>query len=102
MAELPNPAPVLNLILAFRASKTMFTAVSMGIFDRMDDAGADAATLAREFGANVDSLERLLDSCVALGLIQKQGSVYSNLPVARTYLTRSSPNTLVDLRNDLR
>ena len=94
MTELPNPASVLNLILAFRGSKTMFTAVSMGIFDRLDDAGADAATLAREFGANVDSLERLLDSCVALGLIQKQGSLYSNLPAARTYLTRSSPNTL--------
>ena len=94
MTELPNPAPVLNLILAFRGSKTMFTTVSMGIFDRLDEGGADAATLARELGANADALERLLDSCVALGLIQKVGTVYSNLSVAGTYLTRSSPNTL--------
>jgi len=45
-------------------------------------------------GANADALERLLDSCAALGLLEKQGAVYSNSPVAMTYLTRSSPNTL--------
>ncbi|MGA2988698.1 MAG: class I SAM-dependent methyltransferase [Terriglobia bacterium] len=94
MIELPNPAPVLDVIQAFRRSKTMFTAVSLGIFDRLGDGGADAPTLAQEFGANADAVERLLDSCVALGLIEKQDAVYSNLPVARTYLTRSSPDTL--------
>jgi acetylserotonin N-methyltransferase len=95
MTDLPNPFPVLNLIQAFRASKTMFTAVSLKIFDRLDDGGAEATRLAQELGANADALERLLDSCVALGLVEKQGPVYSNLPVAGTYLTRSSPNTLV-------
>ena len=38
--ELPNPTPVLDLIQAFRRSKTMFTAVSLGIFDRLGDGGA--------------------------------------------------------------
>jgi acetylserotonin O-methyltransferase len=94
MIELPDPAPVLNLIQAFRGSKTMFTAVSLRIFDRLDDGGADAATLAQELGASSDALERLLDSCVALGLIEKKGAVYSNLTVAGTYLTRCSPNSL--------
>ena len=94
MIELPDPAPVLNLIQAFRGSKTMFTAVSLGVFDRLDDGGAEAATLALELGASTDALERLLNSCVALGLIEKQGAVYSNLAVARRYLTRSSPDSL--------
>lgn len=94
MSELPDPSPVLNLILAFRTSKTMFTAVSLGIFDRLDVGGAEAKTLAQELGANADAIEQLLNSCVALGLIEKQGAIYSNLSVARTYLTRSSPNTL--------
>jgi len=92
--ELPNPAPVLDLIQAFRRSKTMFTAVSLGIFDRLGEGAADATTLARELGANADALMRLLDACVALGLLMKQGAVYSNSPLGRTYLTRSSPNTL--------
>ena len=92
--ELPNPAPVLDLIQAFRRSKTMFAAVSLGVFDRLGDGAADATTLAQELGANADALERLLDSCVALGLLEKEGALYSNSPVAKTYLTRSSPNTL--------
>ena len=92
--ELPNPLPVLDLIQAFRRSKTMFTAVSLGVFDQLGEGGADATALAQELGANTGALERLLDSCVALGLLDKQGAVYSNSPVAQTYLTRSSPNTL--------
>jgi acetylserotonin N-methyltransferase len=92
--ELPDPAPVLELILAFRRSKTMFSAVAIGVFDRLAGGAADAATLAREMGANLDSLERLLDACAGMGLLKKQGSSYSNLPVAETYLLRSSPHTL--------
>jgi acetylserotonin N-methyltransferase len=72
----------------------MFTAVSLGIFDRLGKGAADAATLAKQFGANTDALERLLDACVAMGLLAKHDTLYSNTPVAETYLTRSSPNTL--------
>jgi acetylserotonin N-methyltransferase len=94
MMKLPSPAPVLDLIQAFRRSKTMFAAVSLGIFDRLRDGPADATALAQELGASADALERLLDACVALGLLEKRGTLYSNSPVAGTYLTRSSPNTL--------
>ena len=92
--ELPNPTPVLDLIHAFRRSKTMFTAVSMGIFDRLGLSSSDSATLAEEMRANPDALERLLDACVGLALLEKHGAHYSNSPVGKTYLTRSSPHTL--------
>ncbi|MGA3328262.1 MAG: class I SAM-dependent methyltransferase [Terriglobia bacterium] len=94
MTELPNPAPVLDLIQAFRRSKTLFTAVSLGIFDRLGDGAADAPTLAHELDADADALQRLLDACVSLGLLEKQAALYSNPPLATTYLTRSSPHTL--------
>ncbi len=73
----------------------MFAAVSLGIFDRLDNGGSEAPILAHELGANADAIERVLNSCVAMGLIEKQGAVYSNSPAANIYLTRSSPNTLV-------
>ncbi len=94
MTELPNPAPVLDLIQAFRRSKTMLTAVSLGIPDCLAGGPSDAVSLAREAGVSAHALERLLDACAALGLIEKRGDLYSNSPVAATYLTRSSPNTL--------
>jgi acetylserotonin N-methyltransferase len=92
--SLPDPAPVLDLIEAFRRSKTMFTAVSMGIFDRLHDAPADAGAIAAQLGANRDAVERLLDGCAALGLLSKQDGVYSNVPAADTYLCSASRHTL--------
>jgi acetylserotonin O-methyltransferase len=92
--SLPDPAPVLDLMDGFRRSKTMFTAVSMGIFDRLHEAPADAGTLAAQLGATSDTMERLLDGCAALGLLSKQDGIYANLPVAETYLCAASPHTL--------
>ncbi len=91
---LPNAAPVLELIEAFRRSKTMFAAVSFGIFDSLDQSPKDATTLAARLGVNRGALERLLDACVALGFLKKNEDVYSNQPAAETYLRRSSPHTL--------
>lgn len=92
--SLPDPAPIIDLIEAFRRSKTMFAAVSMGIFDRLHDAPAGTADLAAALGANHDALERLLDSCAALGLLRKAGRVYANEPIAEAYLRTGSPDSL--------
>src|SRR5271168_104368 len=75
-----DPAPILDLIDAFRRSKTMFTAVRLGIFDGERPQGA--------------AMYRLLDACVGLGLLTKVGDVYLNTPLADEYLARSSPRTL--------
>ncbi|MGH7485046.1 MAG: class I SAM-dependent methyltransferase [bacterium] len=85
-----SPAPVLDLIEAFRRSKAMFVAVSLGIFDRLQKGPAEA----REFGGNPDAVERLLDACVGLQLLEKRGALYANTPLAEKYLCRSSPDTL--------
>ena len=90
----PDPGTVLDLIEAFRRSKVMFAAVAFGIFDRLSESPEVATTLAAHLGADRDALERLLDACVAFGFLSKLGGVYSNQPVAETYLRRSSPQTL--------
>jgi len=86
--------PILHLIEAFRCSKVLFAAVSLGIFDRLEAARAAAATLAAEKGCHLDAFERLLDACVALGLLSRDGDSYLNLPLTSRYLLRSSPETL--------
>jgi acetylserotonin O-methyltransferase len=90
----PDPAPVIDLIEAFRRSKTMFAAVALGVFDRLDGRAADAATIAEELHAKATSLERLLDACVSLGFLRKSGGLYANEPVAAAYLCRSSERAL--------
>lgn len=86
--------PVVDLIEAFRCSKVMFTAVSLAIFDRLEQAPAGVGELAAEKSCNAGALERLLDACVAIGLLERAGDCYRNLPVASRYLRRDSPETL--------
>jgi acetylserotonin N-methyltransferase len=90
----PDPKPVLDLIDAFRHSKTMFTAEALGIFDRLHERPASAAELAAELGLHGGAFERLLDGCAALGLLAKQNGLYRNQPVADRYLYSGSPDTL--------
>ncbi len=92
--NLPDPAPVLDQIDAFRRSKTMFAAVQFGVFDRLHGAAATAPALAADLGVNPGALERLLDGCAALGLLSKTDGVYRNEPVAETYLCTASENSL--------
>jgi acetylserotonin O-methyltransferase len=74
-------AIVLDLIEAFRRSKTMFAAVELGIFDGQRPAGY------KELG-------RLLDACVALGLLLKKDGAYVNTPESDKYLRSGSPDTM--------
>jgi acetylserotonin O-methyltransferase len=73
---------VLDLIEAFRRSKTMFVATSLGIFDGKRP-------------TDVKELARLLDACVALGLLEKRDDgEYVNTPESDRFLRSDSPDTL--------
>jgi acetylserotonin N-methyltransferase len=89
-----DPSPVIDLVEAFRRSKAMFAAVSLGIFDLLERQPANVAAIAGELRAEPDSLERLLDACVGLKLLRRTGDSYENEPVASTYLCRRSKRAL--------
>jgi acetylserotonin N-methyltransferase len=76
-----TPSTVLDLIEAFRRSKTMFAAVELGIFDGKRP-------------ADCKELPRLLEACVALGLLAIQDGQYVNTPEADKYLRSDSPDTM--------
>lgn len=92
--SIPDPAPVLDLLEAFRRSKTMFAAVSLGVFDALASQPKNLTALAQELACSRDGLERLLDACVGLGLLVKHESAYSNTAASTAYLTRSSPRRM--------
>lgn len=72
---------VLDLIEAFRRSKTMFAAVELGIFHGKRP--SDCKTLGR-----------LLEACAALGLLEKRGEEFVNTGQADKYLRSDSPDTM--------
>jgi acetylserotonin N-methyltransferase len=101
---IPDPAPVLDLLEAFRRSKTMFAAVKLGVFDALEAGPKPAAALACELAADADALERLLDACVNLQLLCRDERGYANTPAAATYLCSRSPRRVtgyVTFSNDV-
>src|SRR5260370_4578496 len=73
---------VVDLIEAFRRSKPMIVATALGIFDGKRP-------------ADVKELPRLLDACVALGLLEKrEDSEYVNTTESDRFLRSDSPDTL--------
>jgi acetylserotonin N-methyltransferase len=94
-----NPTNVLDLIEAFRRSKTMFAAVKLGVFDLLESGPATAAEVSAKLGANLDAMERVLESCTGLKLLTKDTATFSNTPEASTYLCTNSPYSLLGYIN---
>jgi acetylserotonin O-methyltransferase len=95
----PDPGIVLDLLQAFRCSKIMFAAVALGVFDALGSTPKTLRILSEELEVNPDALERLLDACVGLQLLDRDEQAYRNTPVASTYLLRSSPYRLTGYIN---
>ncbi|MFO0901152.1 MAG: class I SAM-dependent methyltransferase [Pirellulales bacterium] len=95
----PDPAIVLDLLEAFRRSKTMFAAVKLGVFDALAKGPQSLTALAAELHASADGLERLLDACVGLGLLERRDGRYANTPDSEAYLCRHSPRRLTGYLN---
>lgn len=95
MLDTVDPDPVLDALDGFRRSKTLFAALELGVFELLRRGPVRVEALASELKLHADAAERLADACVGLGLLAKKDGLYSNLPVAATYLVRSSPQALV-------
>lgn len=84
-----DPTIVLDLLEAFRRSKVMFAAVELGVFDRLDEP-MSLESLSSQLSCNVIAMRDLLDSCVAMGLLQRVDGLYRNTATAATYLRQDS------------
>jgi len=71
----------------------MFAAVELGVFDAVK-VPKSLSNLSAELGCDRMALMTLLDSCVSLGLLTRNGDQYVNTPCAEAYLTQASPRRM--------
>ena len=96
----PIPGKLLQLIIAFRESKALFAACDLGIFDLLheSDAPQSAEDISLKMSTNVDATTRLMDTLVALELLEKtkqdESWMYSNSAMSKQFLTKSSPDSV--------
>ncbi|MDD5705876.1 MAG: methyltransferase [Kiritimatiellae bacterium] len=90
-----TPAGIVEMASAYYASATLFAALERGIFERVARLpGATAEALAGAGGDDPHGLRLLLDGCVALGLLVKQGEAYRNGEGAAQTLVPGAPHDL--------
>ncbi|XP_040194122.1 acetylserotonin O-methyltransferase-like isoform X2 [Rana temporaria] len=99
-SDLDNLKQLLDYRDGFLASKTMFTACELGIFDLLHDAGEplSAAGIASHLCTNVDATDRLLSACAGMKLLKVEmknlEAYYSNTDLSSVHLVKSSPKSL--------
>ena len=75
----------------FMASRALFAALDADVFGHLTDGPKPLETLARDTGLAAGRLRPLLNACVAIGLLARDGGGYGNAPASATYLVRTSP-----------
>jgi len=87
---------IVALASAYYGSATLFAALDVDLFTAIHRAGgsADATALADQAGVAVRGLRLLLDACVAVGLLSKQGDHYANTAAGQVALVAGAPHDL--------
>jgi O-methyltransferase/methyltransferase family protein/PilZ domain-containing protein len=88
MSDQPTPEHILQTGLGFWASKTLLSAVEIGLFTELAKGPADLDTVQGRLGLHRRSARDFLDALVALGFLSRTDGRYHNTPAADLYLDR--------------
>ena len=92
MSGTVTPDSILQIGLGFWASKTLLSAVELGLFTELGKGPLEAAELKRRLGLHERGAVDFFDALVALGMLNRDGGRYSNAPAAGLYLDRAKPS----------
>ena len=92
-AALVTPQPIMELGFAFWGSKTLLSAVELGVFSELADAGAlDGEALRERLGLHPRSATDFFDALVTLGMLERDDGRYANTPATELFLDRATPS----------
>lgn len=92
------PTPLVDTHIAFALARTVMVATRLGVFEALAAAPGDADEVARRCGTDPGPTRRLLHALVGVGYLRPadRGDAVALAPVARRWLTRASPDEVVD------
>ena len=89
------PDHILQIGMGFWASKTLLSAVELGLFTQLADRPMTGPELEKALELHPRATYDFLDALVSLGLLEREGAGadgrYSNTPATALYLDRHSP-----------
>ena len=87
-----TPEKILQTGLAFWPSKTLLSAIEMGVFTELARGGESFEALSGRLGLHPRSARDFLDTLVALGFLARDGERYANTPETDLFLDRHKPS----------
>ena len=94
-----TPEPIMKVAMGFMASKHLFAASEIGLFEALSSGAASLQELSSRIGVPARTLGIVTAAMVSLGLIEQDGNLYRNSEVAAAFLAGNSGR---DLRPMLR
>ncbi len=90
----PHPSidHIMQVGLGFWASKTLLSAIEMGVFTELAHGPEDLEPLTGRLGLHPRAARDFLDALVALDFLERSGSTYRNCPAADQFLDRRKPS----------
>jgi Dimerisation domain len=88
----PTPATIMQLGTGFMGSKTLLSAIELGVFNTLANGTADLPTLQQKLGLHQRSARDFLDTLVALNLLERTNGVYSNTVETDLFLDKAKPS----------
>jgi len=91
-AAAPSPEHILQIGMGFWASKTLLSAVEMGVFTELAKHPEDLEELTGRLGLHPRSAQDFLDALVSLGFLERHHGIYSNTPSTDLFLDKNKPS----------
>jgi hypothetical protein len=92
MSAQVTPEHILHLGLGFWGSKTLLSAVELGLFGELAKGPLEAEALRQRLGLHPRSARDFFDALVALGMLEREDGRYRNTPETELFLDRAKPS----------
>jgi len=89
MTDPVTPTRILQLGLGYQGAKVLLSAVELGVFTELAQGPLDAERLCARLGLHPRSARDFFDTLVAVGMLERDGSVYHNTPETGLFLDRA-------------
>src|SRR6266496_3447070 len=90
-----DPSHIMQVGMGFWASKTLLSAVEVGLFTKLGNGAMTAQELAESLGLHERAVPDFPDALVALQLLDREGdglgAVYRNTDAGAAFLDKASP-----------
>lgn len=107
MQTQPNPSHIMQVGMGFWASKTLLSAVKLGVFTHLNGSPLTADELGERMGLHERGTTDFFDALVALDLLERDGdgekARYTNTPETALFLDKDSPQYIggvLEMAND--